>query len=279
MASAGGVDVTRTHYELLDLPRTASPDDVKRAFRREIARYHPDKVQHLGTEFQEIAAAKAADLTQAYRTLSDPALRVEYDATLDCAGGEHPGREPCRPAEPETESTAAAAQAGDTDGESGRGAGSAFTEDRAGASDLVRRAIGVRFRQALEDQFGRWQATDVDGFDIACVPQKAGVFGQAPPRVLVRCVPDVNGPAVVEAWRMAARMREDRHRDLCVFLVGPSLAPVSELAEAISEQRGKRMPGGAKLTLVPVDARKWRAHVPADASATVKLLLARVTSA
>ena len=33
--------------------------------RREIARYHPDKVQHLGPEFQEIAATRAAELTEA----------------------------------------------------------------------------------------------------------------------------------------------------------------------------------------------------------------------
>ena len=34
----------------------APADEIKKAFRREIARYHPDKVQHLGQEFQEMAA-------------------------------------------------------------------------------------------------------------------------------------------------------------------------------------------------------------------------------
>lgn len=46
----------KTYYELLDVAPQASSDEIKRAFRREIARYHPDKVQHLGPEFQEIAA-------------------------------------------------------------------------------------------------------------------------------------------------------------------------------------------------------------------------------
>ena len=68
--------MTPTYYELLGLSRTASFDDVKRAFRREIARYHPDKVQHLGPEFEEIAASKAAILTQAYKTLGDPTARA-----------------------------------------------------------------------------------------------------------------------------------------------------------------------------------------------------------
>ena len=78
----------KTYYEMLDVAPAASVDEIKRAFRREIAKYHPDKVQHLGKEFQEIAAIKAAELTQAYKTLSDETLRAEYDALL--AHGEAP---------------------------------------------------------------------------------------------------------------------------------------------------------------------------------------------
>src|SRR3954447_20075101 len=73
---------------MLDVAPAASVDEIKRAFRREIAKYHPDKVQHLGKEFQEIAAIKAAELTQAYKSLSDETLRAEYDGLL--ATGETP---------------------------------------------------------------------------------------------------------------------------------------------------------------------------------------------
>ena len=72
-----------TYYDILGVAPTASADEIKSAFRREIARYHPDKVQHLGQEFQEIAADKAAGLTQAYKTLSDESARVDYDAQLE----------------------------------------------------------------------------------------------------------------------------------------------------------------------------------------------------
>ena len=41
---------------------SAPADEIKRAFRREIAKYHPDKVQHLGREFQDIAAEKTGDV-------------------------------------------------------------------------------------------------------------------------------------------------------------------------------------------------------------------------
>ena len=63
----------KTHYELLGLEPTADADAIKKAFRREIARYHPDKVIHLGAEFQEMAATRASELTVAYKTLTDPA--------------------------------------------------------------------------------------------------------------------------------------------------------------------------------------------------------------
>ena len=39
------------------------PRHIKKAFRREIARYHPDKVPHLGLEFQEMRGRARAELT------------------------------------------------------------------------------------------------------------------------------------------------------------------------------------------------------------------------
>ena len=72
----------KTHYELLGVEPNADADTIKKAFRREIARYHPDKVIHLGAEFQEMAATRAAELTVAYKTLTDADARAEYDASV-----------------------------------------------------------------------------------------------------------------------------------------------------------------------------------------------------
>ena len=69
----------KNYYDMLSVARDAPADEIKKAFRREIARYHPDKVQHLGQEFQEMASGIAADLTEAYRILMDPELRGRYD--------------------------------------------------------------------------------------------------------------------------------------------------------------------------------------------------------
>ena len=41
----------KDYYKILGVPKTATQAEIKKAFRREIARYHPDKVQHLGPEF------------------------------------------------------------------------------------------------------------------------------------------------------------------------------------------------------------------------------------
>jgi hypothetical protein len=58
--------------------------------------------------------------------------------------------------------------------------------------------------------------------------------------------------------------------------MGTELAPAGELAGEIAAQRRKSR--GGKLTLIPVDARVWDAHMPLDAPAIAKTLLARLKS-
>src|SRR5688572_9056598 len=132
---------------MLDVVPTASADEIKRAFRREIAKYHPDKVQHLGQEFQEIAAIKAAELTQAYKTLTDEMLRAEYDAQLSEGFVTPTPYAPTAPspsapadAQPRPQTARPAAERVPEPEPSPSGNGSIFQQDRAGASDLVRRA-------------------------------------------------------------------------------------------------------------------------------------------
>ncbi|KAG0002649.1 hypothetical protein BGZ80_007487 [Entomortierella chlamydospora] len=63
-------------YEALEVPKTATQDEIKKAYRRLALRYHPDKVNPAEvpdheTKFREIAAA--------YEVLSDPKKRQVYD--------------------------------------------------------------------------------------------------------------------------------------------------------------------------------------------------------
>lgn len=63
----------RNHYQTLRLPPTASPEEIKKAFRKLAHQYHPDKNNVVGTHkiFLEIQ--------EAYNTLGDPKKKKQYD--------------------------------------------------------------------------------------------------------------------------------------------------------------------------------------------------------
>ena len=60
----------KDYYQILGVPRSASADDIKKAYRRLASQHHPDKGGDK-EKFQEIQ--------EAYNTLSDPTLRNDYD--------------------------------------------------------------------------------------------------------------------------------------------------------------------------------------------------------
>jgi curved DNA-binding protein CbpA len=260
---------SKSYYELLDLPPTASSDDIKKAFRQQIARYHPDKVQHLGKEFQDMAAGRAAELTEAYRILSNEGNRAEYDRTL----GGVPPAPPATAAPPAPHAPPPSAQPPKADAPEaapGPSAGrAAFREERAGRDDYLRKATLGRFQHAVE-AVADYDASSLRGFDLALIP-KSKMFGRNKnPRLLGRYVSTVDGPAVADAMTQAGKWSPD---EICVFLLGTVLAPASELAGAIADQRKKSR---AKVTLIPVDARDWGAYIPNDAPEVAKSLLTRL---
>ena len=56
-------------YEILGVAPGAGPEEIKAAYRQISQKYHPDKVAHLGLEFQELAQKKFVEIQQAYETL------------------------------------------------------------------------------------------------------------------------------------------------------------------------------------------------------------------
>lgn len=271
----------KNYYDLLEIPPGASADDIKRSFRAQIARYHPDKVQHLGKEFQSMAADRAAELTEAYRILSDPGRRAEYDrafaeggaAAAPAATSEpvtrehqsapvapHVAAEP-PPAPPPTGAPPRAAQ---------------FKEERATRDEFVRKATVNRLRQALDAVGGGYEEAHLRGFDLALTAKKKLFGGSKNPRLLARFVSTLDREAVADAWTQASKWGDVKNDEVCVLLLGTQLAPAGELAGEINEQRRKAR--GAKLTLIPVDARVWNAHMPLDAPAIAKTLIARLKS-
>jgi DnaJ-domain-containing protein 1 len=57
-------------YEVLGVPRGASTEEIRAAYLRLIAQYHPDKVMHLGKEFQDLAKEKTQAIVLAYEMLT-----------------------------------------------------------------------------------------------------------------------------------------------------------------------------------------------------------------
>lgn len=64
----------RDYYADLGVPKTASADDIGRAFRRLAAKYHPDR-----NPGNKEAEAQFKRVAEAYNVLSDPKSRAAYD--------------------------------------------------------------------------------------------------------------------------------------------------------------------------------------------------------
>ena len=77
-------------YTVLGVSRNATDAQIRTAYHRLAARYHPDR--HQGNPLADLANEKAAALNRAYEILSDPARRIACDAGLPGEfGGRHYG--------------------------------------------------------------------------------------------------------------------------------------------------------------------------------------------
>ncbi|HET6380892.1 MAG TPA: molecular chaperone DnaJ [candidate division Zixibacteria bacterium] len=65
--------IKRDYYEVLGVPRDATDEEIKRAFRRAAQRHHPDVDKSDGAE------ERFKELNEAYRVLSDRQRRTAYD--------------------------------------------------------------------------------------------------------------------------------------------------------------------------------------------------------
>ena len=63
----------RDYYEVLGVSKQASPDEIKRAYRKKAKKYHPDINKDPGAE------EKFKEIQEAYEVLSDPNKKATYD--------------------------------------------------------------------------------------------------------------------------------------------------------------------------------------------------------
>jgi curved DNA-binding protein len=64
----------KDYYASLGIPRSASEDDIKKAFRRQAKQYHPDVAKD-----KKASEAKFKEINEANEVLSDPQKRKRYD--------------------------------------------------------------------------------------------------------------------------------------------------------------------------------------------------------
>ena len=77
--------MSKDYYNLLGLQKGASKDEVKKAFRKKAAEYHPDKKTGNEEKYKEV--------TEAYSVLGDEKKKAEYDTygqSFNGAGGGNP---------------------------------------------------------------------------------------------------------------------------------------------------------------------------------------------
>ena len=65
--------IKQDYYEVLRVPRSASDEEIKKAFRKLALQYHPDRNRDPGAE------GKFKEINEAYQVLSDPEKRSSYD--------------------------------------------------------------------------------------------------------------------------------------------------------------------------------------------------------
>jgi len=115
----------RDFYQILGVPRTASQDEIQRAYRKLARANHPD------VNKDPAAEERFKDISEAYDVLSDPQTRRRYDAF----GPDF--RQVPEDVDPETWRRArAGAQGGSGAGRAGRSGGSRFSYGAGGDIDV-----------------------------------------------------------------------------------------------------------------------------------------------
>ncbi len=159
----------RDYYETLGVPKTATEDEIRSAFRKLARKYHPDVAKD-----KKAAEEKFKEINEAYEVLGDPEKRKKYDqlgADWNRPGGFQPppdwqrqGQQP----------------GGGFNQWGGDGGGVQFEFDGTGFSDFFEAFFGGGRGRSAFGGFGGRQATAERGADVEAdimVPLEEALHG------------------------------------------------------------------------------------------------------
>lgn len=73
----------KDYYKVLGIPKDATVDDIKKAYRKRALLHHPDRHSSAPDDIKREQEKKFKELGEAYNILSDPKKRVRYDEGRD----------------------------------------------------------------------------------------------------------------------------------------------------------------------------------------------------
>lgn len=151
---AGRVDP----YQVLGIDRNASPEDIKKAYRKQALKWHPDK----NPENRKEAEKRFSAVANAYETLSNPEKKRQFDT-----GGGSPGGFP-----------GAGSSPGGFPGGSSGGFPGGSVHSQADAERMFRDVFGVRMEEVFGGMFGGSVPRTLQvGMQVQVLPDAGRVLG------------------------------------------------------------------------------------------------------
>jgi curved DNA-binding protein CbpA len=247
-------DRLKNYYEILAIDPLSSPEEIKRAFRTHIALSHPDKVSHLAKEIQELASMRTAELTEAYRVLSNAKMRSDYDRQLQ-----------------NTVKSMASANGQEQRSRNGEPSG------KLGKDTFLYKTGLARLKDAVLETFPGMQEMQWKGFDAAFVHRRKWNLlgpGRGCTQVFVRALPLVDSQAVEDGWHGVCRTVSGIRGDIYLFLMGIELDSPAKLSTTILFlQRRTRLQNQTRILVVPLNVNSFAPMIPSGAPDSLRAII------
>src|SRR4051794_1353982 len=71
--------MTRKYYEILEISENVTAEEIKKAYRKQALKYHPDKEGNKSLEERQKANDRMREVNQAFEVLGDEEKKRRYD--------------------------------------------------------------------------------------------------------------------------------------------------------------------------------------------------------